>query len=82
VIQDRNFKPERELGTLFSPGWDKIGDWVHQLLYPRNMDKSIDEHSIDGKLADEAARKQAKGPVSEVVPDPPIAVPPRSPVHI
>jgi hypothetical protein len=76
VFKDRNFNTQRELHTLFPPGWDKIGDWVNQLLYPRNMDQSIGEHSIDGKLSDGAARKQAKGPVSDVVPDPPITVPP------
>ena len=43
------------------------------------MNESIitgSDRSIDGKLADGAARKQAKGPVSDVVPDPPVAVPP------
>jgi hypothetical protein len=78
VLKDRNFNAQRELATLFAPGWDKIGDWVNQLLYPRNMDQSIGEHNIDGKLADEAARKQAKGAVSDVAPNPPTAVPPDS----
>jgi hypothetical protein len=74
TLHDQGFRPEREIPSLFGPGWDKGSSWVNQLLKSMKFDQLNSDRSIDGKLADGAARKQAKGPVSEVVPEPPYAL--------
>lgn len=65
-LNDKNFSVDRELAEIPTFGSSKGNPKFDQFT----------DRTIDGKLADEAARKQAKGPVSEFVPDPPAVIPP------